>query len=143
MRIETWHDGSGTSWTVAIAERRRERRRGLLGLEELPAGAAILLPSCRSVHTLGMAFTIDVVGLDRSLVVRSVVTAAPGTIVGPRRGVRHVLEVAARSGITVGFRFVRGAQASSSSASPERRRITGRGTSSGIARRTSPAARRR
>lgn len=142
MRIETWHDGSG-AWTVAIAERRPERRRGLLGLDELPNRAGMFLPSSRSVHTLGMAFPIDVVGLDRSLVVRSVVTAAPGTVVGPRRGVRHVLEVAARSGITVGSRFVPGAQTSSSSASPERRRITGRGTSFGIARRTSPAARRR
>lgn len=50
---------------VPVATRFRAR---LLGLALLPverAGPGLLLPRCRSVHTFGMRFPIDVVFLDR------------------------------------------------------------------------------
>jgi uncharacterized membrane protein (UPF0127 family) len=42
----------------------RARLLGLSFLRELPPGHALLIPHCRSVHTFGMRFPIDVVFLD-------------------------------------------------------------------------------
>ncbi len=44
-------------------------RAGLLGLAllaDLPPRHALLIPSCRSVHTFGMRFPLDLVFLDRA-----------------------------------------------------------------------------
>ncbi len=43
----------------------RHRRRGLAGMPELPSGRALHLRPCRSVHTFGMRFNLDLVWLDR------------------------------------------------------------------------------
>lgn len=51
--------------TVSITETTQERMRGLLGRDGLVPNEALLLRSCRSVHTFGMRFAIDVVFLDR------------------------------------------------------------------------------
>jgi uncharacterized membrane protein (UPF0127 family) len=40
------------------------RLLGLAWLRGIPAGHALLIPDCRSVHTFGMRFPIDVVFLD-------------------------------------------------------------------------------
>ena len=40
------------------------RLRGLIGRRDWPAGVALWLPRCRSVHTFGMAFAVDLVWLD-------------------------------------------------------------------------------
>jgi uncharacterized protein len=42
-----------------------ERTRGLLGRSSPAEGAAMLFPGCRSIHTVGMAYSIDLVFLDR------------------------------------------------------------------------------
>jgi uncharacterized protein len=144
VRIETWLDDRGRRWTVGVAVTRRERRRGLLGLDGLAVRHGLALLSCRSVHTVGMRFPIEVVALDRALVVRQVVRCRPGRVVLPRLKIDHMLEVRVGSGIRPGDRFVRAAQpASSSSTAPEARRITRRGSSPGIEARTSRAAARR
>lgn len=51
---------------LLLAEDRRARLRGLANLDPagLPAGHALLLPHCRSVHTLGMRFDLDLVWLN-------------------------------------------------------------------------------
>jgi uncharacterized membrane protein (UPF0127 family) len=49
---------------VLVASTRRARRRGLSRVGELPRGHALLLPGCRSVHTLGMRFALDLLWLD-------------------------------------------------------------------------------
>lgn len=49
---------------VLIANDRRSRLRGLAGLERLPADQALLIERCRSVHTFGMHFALDLVWLD-------------------------------------------------------------------------------
>jgi uncharacterized membrane protein (UPF0127 family) len=105
MYIQTWLDSTDRRWTVAIAETPRERRRGLLGLDGVPPWTGLLLTGCRSVHTVGMAFPIDAVALNGSLVVLRVVTLQPGRLLLPRPGVRHVLELAAGSGMAVGTRL--------------------------------------
>jgi uncharacterized protein len=50
--------------TLLVARDRGSRRRGLAGLDRLPAGHALLLQPCRSVHTLGMRFALDLLWLD-------------------------------------------------------------------------------
>jgi uncharacterized membrane protein (UPF0127 family) len=53
--------------TFAIAQARSPgaRRRGLARRDALPAHAGLHLPRCRSVHTIGMRFPLDLVWLDR------------------------------------------------------------------------------
>ena len=50
---------------VEMAETARERARGLLGRSSLPQGQTMWLAPCRSIHTIGMRFAIDVAFLDR------------------------------------------------------------------------------
>jgi uncharacterized membrane protein (UPF0127 family) len=42
----------------------RSRLLGLALLASMPSGHALLIPDCRSVHTFGMRFPIDVAFLD-------------------------------------------------------------------------------
>ncbi len=52
--------------TLLVAGDRRTRRRGLAHLDELPGGHAMLMERCRSVHTIGMRFALDLLWLDRT-----------------------------------------------------------------------------
>ena len=58
---------------LIIAETPAACRKGLLGREHLPEGEALLLPDGWSIHTFGMAFTIDVIYLNRKLLIRKIV----------------------------------------------------------------------
>ena len=69
-----------------VAERYLHRLVGLAGLGELPPGAGLLIPGCRSVHTFGMRFPVDVLFvtvLGHSLLVHDARHTVP-----PRRIVR-------------------------------------------------------
>jgi len=90
---------------VSVAQTRRERSRGLLGLDELPVDGALLLERCRSVHTIGMRFPIDAVLLDRGYRVLGVRPMPPGRILWPRLRVRHVLEVPPGCAPPIGVRL--------------------------------------
>lgn len=59
---------------LLVAETVRERGRGLLGRGGIDG--AMLLRPCRSVHTFGMRFAIDVAFCDPDLVVLRTVTLA-------------------------------------------------------------------
>jgi hypothetical protein len=50
--------------TVVVAASFVARLAGLTGLRTLPAGVALAFPRCRSVHTFGMRFALDLVWLD-------------------------------------------------------------------------------
>jgi uncharacterized membrane protein (UPF0127 family) len=50
--------------TVPVAGSRTARALGLVLLERERAGAGLLIPRCRSVHTFGMRFALDVAFLD-------------------------------------------------------------------------------
>ena len=50
--------------TLLVAGDRRSRRRGLARLDQLPRGHALLFERCRSVHTIGMRFALDLLWLD-------------------------------------------------------------------------------
>ncbi len=63
--------GDAVLSSVDVAEAPGARVRGLLGRDGLDG--ALLIPRCRSVHTLGMRFAIDVAFLDRRGKVVSIV----------------------------------------------------------------------
>ena len=69
-----------------VAKSRWARLRGLAWRREPPDGWALLFPRCRSVHTFGMRFPIDLVFLDRHgwpIAIRR--SVRPGRIVRCRR----------------------------------------------------------
>lgn len=82
---------------TTIASTAKQRRRGLLGIapQELSAQPwALLIPRCRSVHTIGMRFAIDVIYRDRDDHVLDIATMRPGRIGRPRLRARSVIETA-------------------------------------------------
>jgi len=99
----------GEGLTLLVAGDRRSRRRGLAGLDadELPGGHALLFERCRSVHTIGMRFALDLVWLDGAGRVVRVDRA-----VGPRRvrtclRARCVVETAPGDGARVAAALVK------------------------------------
>lgn len=69
-----------------VAEGVPARLMGLAFIDPEAAGPGLLIPRCRSIHTFGMRFPIDVVFLDRRdgpVAVRHRVR--PGRVVGERR----------------------------------------------------------
>jgi uncharacterized protein len=90
---------------VQIPETRRERARGLRGRAGLARGEGLLLARCRSVQTFGMRFPIDAVLLDGRWRVVDVVRLPPGRVLWPRPRVRHIVEVAAGTGVRTGLRL--------------------------------------
>ena len=75
-----------------------QRRDGLAGLPDLPADRALWIAPCRSIHTIGMGFALDLVWLDADLNV-----VAVDEDVAPRRQrtrlrARSVIETAAGQG---------------------------------------------
>lgn len=48
---------------LAVARTRRARAAGLSRLDALPLRVALHIPRCRSVHTFGMRFALDLIWL--------------------------------------------------------------------------------
>ena len=78
-----------------VAATRVARARGLAGLPELDPRAGLLLPRCRSVHTFGMRFALDLVWLDGADAVARVDRGVSPRRVRACRHARSVVEVAA------------------------------------------------
>ncbi|HXT72034.1 MAG TPA: DUF192 domain-containing protein [Vicinamibacterales bacterium] len=57
--------GAVVAGQVEIAGDSAARKRGLLGRDGLPPGAALVIAPCSAVHTFGMRFAIDVIFADR------------------------------------------------------------------------------
>ena len=51
---------------LRIAKNFWERLVGLLGTRSMAPGEGLWLPKCQGIHTFGMAFSIDVIFLDRT-----------------------------------------------------------------------------
>jgi hypothetical protein len=82
---------------IFVAERPWDRLVGLAGRPAMPPGTALLIPRCRSVHTFGMRFALDVLFVtieDRSLVVHDARYCVP-----PRRIVRASRAARGRRGL--------------------------------------------
>jgi len=83
---------------LAEATGARARLLGLARLRTLPRGRALRIPRCRSVHTFGMRFPLDLVWLDgHGAVVGLSRGVAPRRVVSCRRA-RSVIEARAGEG---------------------------------------------
>ena len=79
--------------SAEVADTRRARRRGLLGVDGVD-GALVLTPA-RAVHTLGMRFDLDVAFLSRDGVVLDTCTMRRHRLGLPRWRARSVVEAQA------------------------------------------------
>jgi hypothetical protein len=93
---------------LEMAETKEERSRGLRGRDSCEG--ALHLPGVRTVHTIGMRFSIDVAFLSEDLTVVRLERVQPRRVVLPRRGERSVVEAQAgaweRWGVRVGDQLV-------------------------------------
>lgn len=80
---------------LLIAENFISRCRGLMGKPQLRNDAALLIKRCNCIHTFWMRFSIDVIFLDRSGVVLSVVDNVPARRIVANRKAWQVLECSA------------------------------------------------
>lgn len=78
---------------VAVARGLRARLLGLALLRRQRAGPGLLIPRCRSIHTFGMRFAIDVVFLDREGHTLREVRAVPASRIVRCPGAGAVLEL--------------------------------------------------
>jgi uncharacterized protein len=90
---------------AGLADSFFSRARGLLGRTALAAGDGLVLRPCNAVHTVGMAFSIDVVHLDdRWRVLRVVADLRPWRVGPLVRGSRLVIELPAGTAAATGTR---------------------------------------
>lgn len=83
---------------VTVATTWWMRAKGLLGRRSLEPGAAMVFPRCRSIHTVGMQFPIDVLFVDKTWrVVAIQPNLGPWRIVGPFWKAWAAIELAAGS----------------------------------------------
>jgi uncharacterized membrane protein (UPF0127 family) len=96
---------------ITVADTSLRRAIGLLRHKRLEQGAGIWIRPCSGVHTFGMSFAIDVIGLDKNrCVVRLWPELRPNRMTAIYPSVRTVLEVAsgtiAASGIALGDQLI-------------------------------------
>jgi uncharacterized protein len=97
-RFDKLHRRRACGRVVPVASGFRARLLGLAWLDAGEAGRGLLIPRCRSVHTFGMRFDLDLVFLDsagRPLAVRR---AVPPRRCAWHRGAAAVLEIPAGEG---------------------------------------------
>jgi uncharacterized membrane protein (UPF0127 family) len=84
---------------VPVATTAAARLLGLAGLQREQAGPGLLIPRCRSVHTAGMRFALDLVFLDEDRCPVSVRCAVPPCRVARERHADAVLELPAGAAV--------------------------------------------
>ena len=97
----------GGELLIRTADGFARRFAGLIGRSGLPPGQALLIPSCRSIHTIGMRFAIDVAFLRAETVVAVYERVPPFRIVrapGTPRAEIAALELAAGQARRLGIR---------------------------------------
>ena len=95
IRITVARTGAILARRASLAWTPRERMTGLLGRSSLPETEAMVFPNCRSIHTIGMRFAIDVALIDRGWrIVALKPGVTPGRLLWPVRGAWGVIEMA-------------------------------------------------
>ena len=89
---------------LEVADNSYTRRKGLLGRDGLPPGAGLWIFPCESVHTFAMRFPIDLVYLDRKLVVRKVRSNVPPGKISVCFTAHSVIELPAGTAVATGTR---------------------------------------
>jgi uncharacterized membrane protein (UPF0127 family) len=67
LKVTNTTRGTIVGESIELADTSMKRMFGLLGRRGLDAGGGLWIKPSSGVHTFGMAFKIDVVGLDRDL----------------------------------------------------------------------------
>ena len=106
--MEAWLISSGRVLASAhVADSRRDRRRGLLGRSSFDG--AFVLPRCRSVHSIGMRFDLDIAFLDQDGQVVKIAVLRRNRICSPARSASTLIEAERgafdRWGLRVGDRL--------------------------------------
>ncbi len=83
---------------LCVARSLRERTQGLIGCKSLPQDCGLWIQRCNSVHTFFMSFSIDLIFLDKNLVVKRIVAG-----VKPRRLVLPVWRATSVVEVNAGF----------------------------------------
>lgn len=95
--------------TVIVANQFFSRLRGLLFKPALKLDEALLLSPCKSVHTLGMRYPIDVVFLSPDYIILKIVNDCLPKRLASCSHAKHTLELLAgessRLGLKVGMQF--------------------------------------
>ncbi len=79
--VENITRGITLATNIRLASDSAQRRRGLLGITELAAGAGVWINPCEAVHTFGMRIALDALFLDDKLRVKKVAAhLKPGRI---------------------------------------------------------------
>ena len=95
MQIKNLTKNTILAEQVRVADTFFSRLKGLLGSSGLPAGAALVIRPCNSVHTFGMRYPIDVIFVDAAhRVVKTVAAMGPGRMAACRAG-RYTVELPA------------------------------------------------
>jgi uncharacterized membrane protein (UPF0127 family) len=103
--------GAVLAQRASKAETLSARLIGLLGHASLPEDEALIFEGCRSIHTVGMRFPIDVVFVDRSwTVIRIMAQLPPGRLPMPVWNGWGVMELssgrAGRAGLQQGDQLI-------------------------------------
>ncbi|NJM09656.1 MAG: DUF192 domain-containing protein [Bdellovibrionaceae bacterium] len=94
MRLVTKSGNKTLIPHLEVADTLWTRTKGLLGRESLPAGNALWILRCNSVHTFFMNFAIDLVFVDRQLVVKKTLSRVkPWSLVLPVWRATSVIEL--------------------------------------------------
>lgn len=109
-RVENVTRGVTISKFARVAATRKQRMRGLLHCTAVEEEQALVILRCRSVHTWGMRFPLDLLFWDkRGTVLRAIESLPPGRLsplVWRARGVMELLPgMLAMSGTRVGDRI--------------------------------------
>jgi uncharacterized membrane protein (UPF0127 family) len=79
---------------VELAVRVMERMKGLLGRKQFSSGKSLWIKPCKSIHTIGMRFPIDVLFLDKkNIIVKIKKNFLPNRISGLFLNAVSVLEL--------------------------------------------------
>jgi len=84
--------------TVTVARGLIQRTRGLAWRESIPPGEALQINRCRSIHTFGMRFSLDLLWLDQQGRAIRVDYDVPPRRLRSCRQARTVVEVTAGEG---------------------------------------------
>jgi len=103
MRVVNRTRGTVLGINVRTAHTFLSRLAGLLGTAEIGEGEGLWIVPCRSVHTLGMRYPIDVAFLDAGRTVVGILANLPPNRIGPVfRGATGALELPAGTAAATG-----------------------------------------
>ena len=66
MRIFNKSKNTVIAQNASLADTFSTRMKGLLGRDEIPAGEALVITKCRSIHMFFMRFAIDAIFVDQN-----------------------------------------------------------------------------